>query len=155
MRGQSISSDPFGFFDVIYCINLDTRPDRWRQAVAEFTTVGIADRVQRVAGITHANPREGCRLSHLECVRRAEAADADTVLIFEDDVVVRGYSPERLARSQDRLRAILDWELFYLGGYVLAKPGRYGELMRVPMAGAHAYAVHRRAVAKIGDCTVR
>jgi hypothetical protein len=72
-------------------------------------------------------------------------------LIFEDDVIFRGFSRERLEPFLERLRTIPDWELFYLGGTVLAHPERYGELMRVPMAGAHAYAVHRRAFAKIRD----
>ena len=148
MQGQT-SGDPFRFFDLIYCINLDSRPERWQEAVGEFNAVGIADRVERVPAIAHANPREGCRQSHVECVRRAEAADAETVLIFEDDVIFRGFSDERLARFLERLRTIPDWEVFYLGGTVLAHPERYGELMRVPMAGAHAYAVHRRAFAKI------
>jgi len=147
------TSDPFRFFDLIYCINLDARPDRWREAVREFSKVGIDDRVQRIAAITHANPLEGCRLSHVECVRRAGAADAETVLIFEDDVIFRGFSHERLAQSLDRLRAIPDWELFYLGGWLLATPESDGDLMRVPMAMTHAYAIHRRAFAKIADST--
>ena len=153
MPERLTSGDPFRFFDAIYCINLDSRPDRWQEAVREFTLVGIADRVVRVAGITHADPREGCRLSHMECVRRAEAADAQNVLIFEDDVVFRGFSTERLARSLDRLRAIADWELFYLGGYVLTTPEDYGDLLRVPMAMTHAYVIHRRAFAAVRNST--
>ena len=144
-------SDPFQFFDLIYCINLDSRPDRWQEAVREFGVVGIADRVERVVGIVHADPREGCRLSHLECVRRAEAAGAENVLIFEDDVVFRGFSHQRLALSLQRLCTIPDWELFYLGGYVMATPESYGDLMRVPMAMTHAYAIHRRAFGKIQE----
>jgi glycosyl transferase family 25 len=154
MRGQLTSGDPFRCFDLIYCINLDSRPDRWQEAVREFSALNIVDRVERVPAIAHANPREGCRLSHLECVRRADAAGAETVLIFEDDVIFRAYSHERFARYLARLRTIPDWELFYLGGTVLANPERYGELMRVPMAGAQAYAVHRRAFAKIRNATV-
>jgi hypothetical protein len=148
------SSDPFRFFDLIYCINLDARPDRWQEVIREFSAVGIADRVERFPAITHAEPREGCRSSHVECVRRAEAAGAETVLIFEDDVIFRGLTKERLARLLACLHTIPDWELFYLGGTVLANPERHGELMKVPMAGTHAYAIHRRAFAKIGECTL-
>jgi hypothetical protein len=148
------SSDPFRFFDLIYCINLDSRPDRWQEVVREFSAVGIADRVERFPAITHAEPREGCRLSHVECVRRADAAGAETVLIFEDDVIFRGLTQERLARLLSRLRTIPDWELLYFGGTVLADPERHGELMKVPMAGTHAYAIHRRAFAKIPECTL-
>ena len=143
---RSRAGDPFRFFDVVYCINLDTRPDRWQQAMGEFVAIGLADRVERVAAITHADPREGCRRSHLECVKRAAAAGAETALIFEDDVVFPHFSPERLGRSLDRLRTIPDWDLFYLGGVVLSRPTeRYGGLFRAPMAQSHAYAIHRRA----------
>jgi hypothetical protein len=150
---QLTFSDPFQFFDLIYCINLDSRPDRWQEAVRAFSAVGILDRVERVAAIIHPDPREGCRLSHLECVRRAEAAGAEKVLIFEDDVVFRGFSYQRLAQSLKRLCTIPDWELFYLGGYLLATPESYGDLMRVPMAMTHAYAIHRRAFGKIQEST--
>ena len=44
------TSDPFKFFEVIYCINLDRRQDRWEAAMRQFTTLGIFDRVERVAG---------------------------------------------------------------------------------------------------------
>jgi len=147
---QSATSDPFRFFDVIYCINLDSRPERWEQAMGEFARLGIADRVERVAGVTHADPREGCRLSHLECVRRAAAAGAQIALIFEDDVVFPNFSPKRLARSLERLRTIPDWDLFYLGGLVMTYPTEWtAELFRASLAQTHAYAIHCRAFAAV------
>lgn len=137
--------DPFAFFDTIYCINLDARPDRWQASLTEFAAIGIADRVERLAAIEHADGSEGCRLSHLECVKRAAAAGADTVLIFEDDVTLPGFSSARLARSLEQLRAIPDWELFYLGGLLVAAWEYREHLIGGRLVQTHAYAVHRRA----------
>ena len=136
----------FEFFDTICCINLDRRPERWAAAQREFAALGIADRVQRVAAMTHDNPLEACRRSHLGCVQRAARAGAETVLIFEDDVTFPDFSAERFARSLDRLRSIPDWDLFFLGGLVRGRPAvLYEDLFRAPLAQMHAYAVHRRA----------
>jgi len=147
---KTTASDSFGFFDVIYCINLDSRPDRWEEAVRQFTAVGILDRVERVAAIAHTTPSEGCRLSHLECVRRASAAGAETALIFEDDVTMPGFSHEMLARALEVLRGVPDWELFFLGGLVTATPTEVSEnLFRARMVQTHAYAIHRRAFAAV------
>ena len=143
-------SDPFKFFDAIYCINLDSRPDRWEEVTREFTAIGIIDRVERVPGIEHAKPQEGCRLSHVECVRRASAAGAETALIFEDDVTMPHFSPELLTRAIEQLRAIPDWELFFFGGRVRTRPAeRYENLFRARFTQSHAYAIHRRAFAKL------
>jgi hypothetical protein len=148
-------SDPFRFFDSIYCINLDTRPDRWAEACREFQALGIAHRVERVPAIAHPDGREGCRLSHLECVRRASLAGAETVLIFEDDVTFPDFAVGRLARSLARLRTVPDWDVFYLGGLVQAVPTeRHEDLFRAPVAQTHAYAVHRRAYAVIQKASI-
>jgi hypothetical protein len=144
-RGAPWPGDPFAFFDVIYCINLDSRPDRWQASLKEFAAIGIADRVERLSAIRHADGAEGCRLSHIECVKRGAAAGAETVLIFEDDVTFPGFSSERLARSLDRLGTVPDWELFYLGGLIQTEPReRYEHLLAAPVVQTHAYAIHRR-----------
>ena len=153
-RGR-LAADPFRFFDAIYCINLDSRPDRWSEAQRELAAVGIADRVERVAAIVHADREESCRLSHLECIRRGASVGADTVLIFEDDVTFPRFSPRALAASLGRLRTVQDWDLFYLGGVILDTPTHVRpELFRAPVAQTHAYAVHRRAFAKLQASTV-
>ena len=149
------AANPFRFFDAIYCINLDSRPDRWSEAQREFTAVGIAARVERVAAIVHTDREESCRLSHLECIRRGAGTGAETVLIFEDDVTFPQFSPRALAASLERLRDVPDWELFYLGGVILGTPTHVRpELFRAPVAQTHAYAVHRRAFVKLQASTV-
>ena len=43
--------NPFDYFDKIFCINLDSRPDRWEQVQKEFDKVGILDRVERFSAL--------------------------------------------------------------------------------------------------------
>jgi GR25 family glycosyltransferase involved in LPS biosynthesis len=60
--------NPFDYFDKIYCINLDSRPDRWEQAKSEFEKVGILDRVERFSacvGNEIVNGSTGPRARHL------------------------------------------------------------------------------------------
>ena len=152
---RGLAADPFRFFGAIYCINLDSRPDRWNEARREFAALGIADRVERVAAIAHPDREESCRLSHLECIRRGAGAGAETVLIFEDDVTFPSFSRQAFVASLERLRDVPDWELFYLGGIILATPADVqSELFRAPLAQTHAYAIHRRAFAKVQASTV-
>jgi hypothetical protein len=144
------ASSPFEFFDVIFCISLDSRPERWRQAQHLFRTVGIVQRVERVASIWSHDPDEGRRLSHLQCVRRASAAGAETALIFEDDVAIPGFSPELFSKALDRLRAVPDWELCYVGGTMIGSLAEQsGDGLRAQVLQCRAYAIHRRAFATI------
>jgi GR25 family glycosyltransferase involved in LPS biosynthesis len=60
--------NPFDYFDKIYCINLDSRPDRWEQAKSEFEKVEILDRVERFSacvGKAEVNGSVGPRARHL------------------------------------------------------------------------------------------
>ena len=66
------------------CINLDSRPDRWAQASAEFERVGLT--VERVSAVTGDNKPLAFNQSVLKCMQIA--VDAQTGLfLFEDDVV--------------------------------------------------------------------
>lgn len=60
--------NPFDYFDKIYCINLDSRPDRWELAQKEFKKIGILDRVERFSaciGKEIVNGSSGPRARHL------------------------------------------------------------------------------------------
>lgn len=35
--------DILKYFDKVYCVNMDKRPDRWEQAKKEFKKLGIED----------------------------------------------------------------------------------------------------------------
>lgn len=108
--------DPFDLFDAIYCINLDSRPDRWHAAQQELQRVGIAGRVERFAAIVPENgpSGEGCARSHQEIVRAAHAAGRRNVLVLEDDVVFAWDTATTLRLAQQQLTG-RHWDVLYLG----------------------------------------
>ncbi len=105
--------NPFDFFDKIYCINLDSRPDRWELAKVEFEKAGILERVERISAISLPdNPAKGNHLSHSIAINSAKMSNCRNVLIFEDDI-------EWLENPLELKRAIPEipdnWDMLYLG----------------------------------------
>ena len=113
------------YFDEIFCINLDSRPDRWKQCQELFKRHDLqVTRVRAVDGSYLPNPlgflpgEVGCTASHLnvlaEIVSRCKRA-----LILEDDVdFVAG-----LQARFDELRGdIPPWDMLYLSGNHLQPP---------------------------------
>ena len=74
--------NPFDFFERIYCINLDSREDRWRRVQKQFLKLGILDRVKRFSAVARENAIEGCRLSHQQVIRRALDHRWKQILVF-------------------------------------------------------------------------
>ena len=108
-------SNPFGFFDAIYCINLAEATDRLRLASGHFERAGIARRIRWFPAIpTPSNHHIGCALSHRAIVKEAQRQGLRNVLVFEDDVIL---TKDALAHLQTALRELhgRDWDLLYLG----------------------------------------
>jgi len=123
--------NPFDYFDKIFCINLDSRPDRWETVQTEFDKVGILDRVERVSAVTkeqipyhpggHNRHSENydlvgafaVSLSHHSCLVRAMESNVSNYLVFEDDVCFEKYDEEYLKLCLSELPS--DWKLFLLG----------------------------------------
>ncbi len=108
-------SNPFDFFDAIYCINLDSAADRWESVMTRFETLGIASRIRRFPAIhTPENSHVGCGLSHRAIVAEAQRLGLSNVLVFEDDVV---FTKDASALLQAALQELAgrDWGLLYLG----------------------------------------
>jgi hypothetical protein len=110
-------NNPFDFFDEIYCINLEHRPERWKQAQREFDKVGITDRVKRFDAIyDKENPKRGCYESHMGVIRLAHERKLKNVLIFEDDVAFLDcFSEQKFSKSIETLKT-KEWGFFYIGG---------------------------------------
>lgn len=107
----------FDFFDRIYCINLDKRPNRWELSQKEFDKIGILDKVTRFSAIEDSNPEKGCFESHMECIFSAKKDGLNNVLIFEDDVAfLKCYEEKKFEASLNILKKQEKWEFFYLGG---------------------------------------
>jgi len=110
-------ANPFTAFDAVVCLNLDSRPDRWRQMQRRFAGLGIAGRVTRIPAVPTAwNHHVGCALSHRRAIEYASRRGLDNVLVFEDDTVFLQGAPWVLRRSVRELSR-RPWNLYYLGGY--------------------------------------
>ena len=112
--------NPFNEFEKIYCINLDSRVDRWSLVVEEFKKVGILDYVNRMPGVVytgtndrHINACLGNHLAHAKCLEDAKRHGLDSCLIFEDDVEFFEDAYENLTQAIAELPT--DWDMFYLG----------------------------------------
>ena len=123
---MSENNNPFDFFEKIYCINLDSRKDRWEKCVSKFSSLGIKDKVERFSAINLShlkdlNPkirgRAGCALSHALILRKAKDLKLNNYLVLEDDFDLC-HSPneclDSLSKSSSQLPE--NWNIFYLGG---------------------------------------
>jgi hypothetical protein len=145
------STNPWDYFDAIFCITLFEREDRQRQAREQFRKVGLADRVTFVTVDRHPEDSEqGIFESHRLCLRRGLDQGAGTMVIFEDDVIFERFSPGRLKRCTDFLDGPHPWRAFFFGCLVKSsrRTGYPGVLAVKYRSLAHAYAV-RRSFAEI------
>jgi glycosyl transferase, family 25 len=115
--------------------------------MAEFARVGLADRVEFLIVEKHPTDSEqGIYESHIACLRAGLAAGAETILVFEDDVILPGFSKDVLERSVEFMRSDRRWNVFFFGGYVNAsRKTETRSVVRVRFrCSLHAYAMHRR-----------
>lgn len=105
------------FFDKIYLINLDSRPDRLEQATRELNSIGITDFI-RIPGVVDPNPARGCHLAHAKIFALADNYVTGRILIFEDDVEFFPNALETLTKAMHELEPNPmsgDWDMLYLG----------------------------------------
>ena len=100
------------FFDKIYCLNQDSRPDRWAQAKVEFDRVGV--NVERIAAIPADQPNKSFCLSQYAMLKTFLQTGGRTLLTFEDDVLFRDTT--HLEAALKELPA--DWDIVYLGANI-------------------------------------
>ncbi|MCI0490623.1 MAG: glycosyltransferase family 25 protein [Blastocatellia bacterium] len=139
------------FFPYKVCINLDTRPDRWARASAEFARHSINDVIRFPAVVgAHLEPPAGwndvagalgCLYSHLSVVREARNRHAPSVLIFEDDVVFDEHLNDKFSSYAGQIPS--DWDMILLGGSHWEEPVRLADnVFKVTSTAAtHAYAL--------------
>lgn len=112
--------------DHIYCINLDTRADRWQKMDEQFSRLRIdAHRFPASTGLpADHNPRRktlgqiGCLKSHCAVIKDAMAKGYKQIMVLEDDVVFCDDFHERLAYCTKKLPD--NWDTLYLGGTIIA-----------------------------------
>lgn len=109
-------ADCWTFFDRIYCITLASRPDRTIEAKRQFAAVGLEDRVHfHVAEKDQEHPPRGIYHSHMHCLHQGLAAGAHRILVFEDDILFRGFNSIVLQEACDSLNRLPWWDAFFLG----------------------------------------
>ena len=145
-------SEPWQAFDRIYCISLAQRPDRYQSARCQFQRVGLADRVEFVIVDKHPTDSErGIFESHLACLRAGLAAHANRIVVFEDDILIRRFSPQRLRRAAHFMDCNPDWRLFFFGCFVnSSRKTPFPSVVKVSYrCTAHGYVVCREFAEKL------
>jgi GR25 family glycosyltransferase involved in LPS biosynthesis len=140
------STNYWEYFDKIYCISLDERSDRREAAEAQFDKTGLLDRVEFHIVKKHPHDsEEGIYESHMACIKNGLQTGAEKIVIFEDDVIFDGFSPERLKQCIDFMRDTPDWQAFFFGCLVSGsrKTHRKGVLKIEYRSLAHAYVLNR------------
>lgn len=111
------------YFDRIFCINLDSRPDRWEDATKEFSKHSLC--VERIPGIEGAKmnldfPPEikegavGCALSQFFCIKYAKQLGLNSFLLLEDDIQ---FDEDLQVNFSKIVKEVPDdWDMLYLGG---------------------------------------
>jgi GR25 family glycosyltransferase involved in LPS biosynthesis len=162
--------NPFDFFDKIFYINLESRPDRKEFMEQQFEKFGIvAERFSAVSLTKEQNedlikrgcnfyddarpeyaPRiKSCTISHLTVLLRSKMMDYQNVLIFEDDALIDDNILEDLEKCVTELSQ-LEWDLFYLGCNPLEyfkETENLGRVLRTTTN--HAYAINKKFYDKV------
>jgi len=114
------------YFDKVYCVNLNRRPDRWEKVQLEFKKFGFegVERYEAIDGkefdwsaVKH-NPsllvgELGLVETHINLIKDAIKNDYKSILIFEDDV----YFTNDVNKLDEYMEALpKDWDMIYLGG---------------------------------------
>jgi GR25 family glycosyltransferase involved in LPS biosynthesis len=139
-------------FDCIYCISLNNRPDRYETAQAQFQSVGLGGLVEVTLVDKHpTNSELGIFESHMACLRAGLAAGAERILIFEDDILFSGFSPERLRQAVRFMDSNNDWQLFFFGCFVNSshKTPFQSVVKDCYRCCAHGYVVSRQFARKL------
>ena len=142
------------YFDKIYCINLDSRPERWQESLIEFEKLGLD--VERVAGYQMSPGIAGCSKSHLECIKLAKINGYQNVLVLEDDITFHSdifeqtltFAMEQLEKNK------LEYDMLYFSANLYGAGNTLidDNLAKIKSAKAgHAYVVSKNVYDTIID----
>jgi hypothetical protein len=116
------------YFDKIYCINLDRRPDRWEEnCLPQFKELGMeVERFSACDGKTEVdlghsdvyNAELAGSISHLNAIKKAKEDGVKRLLLLEDDVV---FKTSGRANTNDMFEERIknvpeDWDILFFGG---------------------------------------
>lgn len=132
-------SDAWPGIDAVYCISLQSRPDRTAAARAELARAGLLPITTFYHPIRHPDkPVQGIWESHRAVARHALERGQRRVMILEDDIHFRRL-PERarLARQLDGLPE--NWKILFLGHWPFRVRFLARDLLETESVCAHAY----------------
>jgi hypothetical protein len=131
---------------VLY-INLDSRPDRVTQFLADYPDCLPAP--ERLPAVRAFSPHHGCWLSHRKAAGTLIDCGAEWGLVLEDDAFPREGFDQMWPDLLDALPG--DWQFCYLAGYYVEgkKPRKVNRHVRVPggVLTSHSYLIRRSFLA--------
>ena len=136
-----------------FCINLDTRPDRWEQAQHEFTRVDWAI-TRWPASPPSARPllspgAAGCLESHRRVWRHCLEQQLPAVFVFEDDAVLAPRFKDIFGPIAAQLPE--NWEIWHLHSAHARVQAVSADLVAYLGSGwgSHGYAIRASACEKL------
>ena len=148
------------YFDRLAIIHLPDRVDRFRAIRRELASIGVDINDPKVSIPDPPMPESahgyvsrgvyGSFLSHLDILETAYRDGLETVLVLEDDAIFSKKFRKQQSTVCQHLRENL-WDFCFIGhSWDPSFPNSPTSLMRYsgPFIWAHAYAVHRRIMAR-------
>lgn len=136
-----MSTNDFNYFDAIYCINLDSRPDRWISVQQEFKKIWINTLVKRFSAVyTPKNGHLWCMLSHRLIVEEAVSKKWKNVLVFEDDILIT--NSEKFIEQVIHLSKVINYDLAYFWGLFIHPDARLSARSDSFLSMSHIYGAH-------------
>jgi len=119
------------FFDKVFVINLDRRPDRLESITKRLDLLGIEfERLQAIDGIDNYHPAiAACAKSHYNAIELSISRGHDRVLILEDDA----YFVDDFLAKFDKFSNNVpdDWDMIYFGALSICKEHEINGISKV------------------------
>ncbi|MGP8154833.1 MAG: glycosyltransferase [Smithella sp.] len=134
------------FFDRIYCISLEEREDRRQAAAKSLAEVGLRGKVEFVLVKPHPlNIEQGIYESHMTCLRKGLEAGAESIVVFEDDVIFDRFDAECFKKCTQFLGEHPGWKVLLLGALIRSSRKTTNPFIQKVsyQSLAHAYALNR------------
>ena len=144
------------YFKKIYCINLNSRAERWENASQQFSKNQLeVKRYEAIDGkkinpVNGLKPGQlGCIMSHLNILKECQENNVENVLITEDDVE---FCDDLNSKFFEYEKELPEWDILYLGAnHALCNPYERNPPIKVTdhvYKVLHAYSTHAYAVNK-------
>ena len=140
------------FFDRIYCISLEERADRRQAAANSFAKVGLTGKVEFVLVKPHPfNIEQGMYESHMTCLRKGLETGAESIIVFEDDVIFDRFEAEHFNQCTQFLAEHPHWKVLLLGALIRSSRETTNPFIQKVQyqSLAHAYALNRSYAATL------